>query len=411
MEHIALIPTEILKLIPLFGGDKRQLNLFLRKCEYVIDKFQGSDAQNVYIMHAITSRLVDRAAALISEREDIVTWSEFKDLLIQHFGDPRSEECIAIELENLKIKTGESYLDFCNRVQSVRSVLLSKVNHIVNEEIRQSKIIIYNNTSLNVFLYNLPENLVRIVRLKTPKSLESALSVVLEEMNFQEQYNQRNKYILKQNNPSTQITQFKSQNHLDFHAKPGYFNNKVLYQSNQQPQFKFGIPQASNNPPVGFRPNLSPYKFGIPKGPHIPPPRVNPYYGHRPFQQVGYRPPFNANNYNGHPTQFGYKPNFNKSTPNQNDVSMRSALPNKPNLPLNEMYTYDIDYDNDYDNNENMCSPEHVYDPEYNLYYHPNISDHYDFPNDSNEEEKADNIEQPNKTENFCIRASNLENI
>ena len=139
----------------------------------------------MYIILAISSRLVDGAAALISERKDIVTWSEFKDLLIQHFGDPRSDECIVLELENLKIKTEESYLDFCNRVQSVSSVLLLKVNNILNKELRQIKNIFYNNTSLNVFLYNLPENLVQIVRLKAPKSLESALSVVLEEMNFQ----------------------------------------------------------------------------------------------------------------------------------------------------------------------------------------------------------------------------------
>lgn len=32
MEHIALIPSENLKLVPFFGGDKCQFNLFLRKC-------------------------------------------------------------------------------------------------------------------------------------------------------------------------------------------------------------------------------------------------------------------------------------------------------------------------------------------------------------------------------------------
>lgn len=49
-------------------------------------------------MHSVMSRLVDNAAALISERDDIVSWSDFKNLLIQHFGDPRNEECIAIDL-------------------------------------------------------------------------------------------------------------------------------------------------------------------------------------------------------------------------------------------------------------------------------------------------------------------------
>lgn len=42
--------------------------------------------------------------------------------------------------------------------------------------------------SLNVFLYNLPEHMVRIVRLKMPVTLEKELSIVLEKKKFQEQY-------------------------------------------------------------------------------------------------------------------------------------------------------------------------------------------------------------------------------
>ena len=108
-------------------------------------------------------------------------------------------------------------------------------------------------------------------------------------------------------------------------------------------QFKFGIPQASNNPPVGFRPNLSPYKFGIPKGPHIPPPRVNPYYGHRLFQQVGYRPPFNANNYNGHPTQFGYKPHqiFQTNTTFQMTRMTKKKLITLSNIIKRKIFAYE----------------------------------------------------------------------
>lgn len=118
------IPSEMLKLIPLFGGDKKQLNLFIRKCEYVISKYRGSDEQNLYVYHSITSRLTENAASLLSEQEDVLAWSDLKELLQRHFGDPRSEACISIELESLKIKSGESYLDFCNRIQSVRSLLI-----------------------------------------------------------------------------------------------------------------------------------------------------------------------------------------------------------------------------------------------------------------------------------------------
>ena len=72
---------------------------------------------------------------------------------------------------------------------------MAKVNLLTNTRLRESKIIIYNNLAMNVFLYNLPEDLLRIVRLKACSSLENALSIVLEEVNLKHQYNSSNKIL------------------------------------------------------------------------------------------------------------------------------------------------------------------------------------------------------------------------
>lgn len=183
-EQIRIIPRDLLCLIPKFNGEPGHLNLYIRKSQYILRSFsiQGNAAQNLYVFHAITSRLEGKAASLLSEREDITTWEQLCALLLQHFGDPRSEECIAITLESLKIKPGESYIDFCSRIQLTKSALLSKVNLIVDEGVKAAKMIIYNNSALNVFLYNLPEDMIRIVRLKGCTTLEAALSVVTEEI-------------------------------------------------------------------------------------------------------------------------------------------------------------------------------------------------------------------------------------
>ncbi|CAK1583349.1 unnamed protein product [Parnassius mnemosyne] len=271
------IPTEMLRLIPLFNGDKRQLNLFLRKCEYVIRRYRGDEEQNLYVYHSITSRLTDNAASLLSEREDVVSWSQLKDLLTQHFGDPRSEECISIELESLKIKSGENFQDFCNRIQSIRSLLISKVNISDDSNLKSAKLAIYNNTALNVFLYNLPENMVRIVRLKRPATLEDALSIVLEEVNFHDQYNMRNRVhgssglALRQPQTSVPIQGFKFGSAPHTVMQP--YGYKPVFPNNITPKFNFGIPNQSQfkMPQSGFRP--------------------------QPMQQIGYRPP-----------QFGYRP-------------------------------------------------------------------------------------------------------
>lgn len=240
--NIQLIPKEIQSIIPRFDGDDKLLNLFISKCEYVIRSFRGENnpAQQTYLYHCITSRLVGKAAVLVSERENVTTWDDLKELFVQHFGDPRSEACLNIELENLKIKQGESFIDFCHRIQNVRSSLISKVNLLTDEGIKAAKYIIYNNTALNVFLYNLPEDMIKFVRLNKCLTLESALSVVTEEVNFQTRYNARNK---NKSTPSNNTNQANI-------PKPNF---------TAPTQFKFGTP-ANNNQGFrqiyGFKPNF-----------------------------------------------------------------------------------------------------------------------------------------------------------
>ncbi|XP_045450982.1 uncharacterized protein LOC123659860 [Melitaea cinxia] len=299
---VSLIPKEILDLIPLYSGDKRQLNLYLQKCQYVIEHYNGNEEQNLYVFNALTSRLRDDAAALLSEREDIVTWSTLKTLLIQHFGDHRSEECINIELESLKIIPGETFLEFCNRIQGVRSLLMSKVNSIHDPDLKLAKSVIYNNTALNVFLYNLPENMVRLVRLKSPTTLEAALSILLEEVNFLEQYKMRNhihgnSQIMGSRPSMTQ--QFDHKPSLPFYPQFNFNNSQKTPQiqgQGQLPRPSFGYrPQLGfQSQQLGYRPSQ---QFGY---------RPSQQFGYRPPQKFGYRPPQEL----GYrpPQQFGYKP-------------------------------------------------------------------------------------------------------
>lgn len=44
------IPNEIVLLIPVYNGGKRQLNL-LRICQYVVNRFKGSVERNCYVFN------------------------------------------------------------------------------------------------------------------------------------------------------------------------------------------------------------------------------------------------------------------------------------------------------------------------------------------------------------------------
>lgn len=408
---IIIIPNEMIKIIPIFDGDKRHLNLFIRKSEYIINKYKGSDEQNLYVMHSITSRLAGNAAALISEREDIVTWEEFKALLIQHFGDPRSEECLAIELETMRIRNGESFLDFCNRIQSVRSILISKVNRL-SSSMRESKIIIYNNTSLNVFLYNLPENMVRIVRLKAPSTLEQALSFVLEEVNFHDQYNTRNKTLQSFSNKhaipnNTQTFKFGTHNY----NTPVNNNKPIFAQQNTQPKLHFGNFQGQ---PFGMRPP----QFGF----------QGQTFGYRP-QQFGIRPQqfgMRPQHFGMRPQHFGMRPQqfgnqqqlFNKplqpfSNQNQSfnkplhasgiqqpkiqssDVTMRTAPPAQAYIKGYNLNELDLDH---YDDSQFPC------DYQFNNEYYPDFSPLTENQDENYSEENMEILTENN--EDFQLLAS-----
>ncbi|KAL0839869.1 hypothetical protein ABMA28_016493 [Loxostege sticticalis] len=275
MEAINIIPVEFAKIIPLFDGNYRQLNLFIRKCEYILSLYQGGNEQMRYNMHVLTSRLTGDAAALVSEREDLETWDQLKTILTQHFGDPRSEECIAIKLETIKINPNERYLHFCNRIQSIRSNLFSKLNQLEDQALRESKIQIYNKTAMNVFLYNLPEDLIRVVKIKNPTTLEEALEIVLEEENFQLQYKLRNKQNSHMSNPRRNQTQNEHQvrnpnrnfrpnniqpnlpHNSGYHSNRPHFNyqNRSMQQGNMQNmQRPFAPRNFYNNHGNQFRP-------------------------------------------------------------------------------------------------------------------------------------------------------------
>lgn len=244
MDTIVRVPQEMVNIIPSFNGDVRMLPLFIKKCEYILQTFQGESKQMEYLFHVITSRLSGEAAHLVGEREVIEDWNELKKILSEHFGDPRTEECIALELESAKINKGESYLEFCHRIQQIRSILFSKLSENRDDSLRQAKQHIYNHTSLNVFLYNLPSYLVRLVRLRNVSTLEDALKIVLEEQNFQTVYNSKNndRNILNRT-PKPQNYNFNPPRQQQFTT------NNFNHQRNPSTQTPLSMPSTSFNSP------------------------------------------------------------------------------------------------------------------------------------------------------------------
>lgn len=188
MDNIRHVSAEMIKFIPEFTGSPRKLGTFIKKCEYILTNY-GEDnnvPQMTYLFHLITSRLGGEAADLVGSREHIESWEELRELLALHFGDRRTEDCLAKELEKIRLNRGESYEELFKRIQQTRNDLMAKVSETnANAHMRLSKRAIYDHTAFKVFLSNLPMYLNRWVRMRNVSTLEQALEIVLEDQNYQ----------------------------------------------------------------------------------------------------------------------------------------------------------------------------------------------------------------------------------
>jgi hypothetical protein len=312
MEGINRVPADIAQMIPIFHGDARELPGYIHKCEYVIAQFAGGPEQNEYLFHVLTSRLAGSAAILFGEREDTRTWAGLKVLLKEHFGDPRSEKCLLLELQALKLNKGESYLEFCHRIQHFRNLLLVKVAETVDDvAVRTAKHEIYTHTSFDVFLYNLPPYLVKMIRLRNVTTLEGALKTVLEEENFNMVYNIKNPF----------------RNNVNIRQNP---NNNGFGQQIRQDRFP-----SNNYPP---RPNFNQRSFNNFNSPSSSQQFRNNSMQNRNYfntrnhgQQVSGSPQMQTQQSAGYSPQYQHVPSRNMASGSNTDVTMRTASARRVN--------------------------------------------------------------------------------
>lgn len=181
--------------IPNFDGNTKILPRFLKASENLLRAFQdiaNPEAPiNICLLDTIFSKLRGRAADLICPRHELNTWELVKNVLVITFSDLRGMDCLEQELATLKPLQNETLLNFGNRIQDTRSLLFTKLNETIDDaQIKLIKLQMINETACKTFINHLPYHIQLAVRLKTPDSLEQAMSYTIEEQNFIEYRNQ-----------------------------------------------------------------------------------------------------------------------------------------------------------------------------------------------------------------------------
>lgn len=266
------IDYQMLKLnidtIPSFDGSTEMTNIFIDRCEAVLSEYraQNNTTINNYLIKAIISKLSGRAIIAIGSRPELKKWPEIRQALYQRFGDTRDIDCLCQELLNMRPRYKESYLDFAERLQLLRSKLAMKINSLpetnMNKDTKIAQLELYDQTALKTFIRGLRGNFQNIIRIKNPSSLESAISLLIEEQNFQYTVRQSNSshFYTKGDQPNSQFKNSKPNR-----AIPENFKNNFPQKNNDSRTNVFLPKGYNNNPPPQAMSSRTVYNKNYPK--------------------------------------------------------------------------------------------------------------------------------------------------
>ena len=264
-------------IIPNFNGNSAQLTKFINLCDDLISTFSipNNTTRQKYLIAAISSKLVGQAQTALNNRLEINTWEQIKDLLNKSFGDPRDLECSVQELIHLRINFKESLQTFADRVQTLRSLIMSKLQSAdMPTNQKQGLALSYNLLALNTFVANLPEKYEIMIRTNHVDSLEDAINIVRREEQFS-LYKQSLKNSTNQiQNNKTHNTQFYKQPTFRQPNAPPFFSNtrsqfpsqpiNIQPNPSNQPQRFFTNQQVFGKPQNIFKPNNNTATFSKP---------------------------------------------------------------------------------------------------------------------------------------------------
>ncbi|XP_057671275.1 uncharacterized protein LOC130903024 [Diorhabda carinulata] len=367
--------------IPNFDGNPHTLNIFIGNCESFISAFASNsdNALNTFLYRAIIGKLTGRAQILIGSRTELKTWDEIKQALNLSFGDQRDIDCLVQDLINLKPFKNETPYNFGMRCQDSRSLIISKLNtlHFDPSE-KPLHLRNYDNLALKTFVRGLPLPIQTNIRLRSPDSLEKAMSLVVEEENFL--YSTQRSSNLNSNvsfKPSLRVTPTRTQN---INLYPTNHNNVQPF----QPPRPIIPPNLITNPPASYPSRYTQHSPTNPSYSNWRPNNNYPTQRHPFFTNQNYnpiqRPSQSPQNFNQPQNIRPNNPQYNRPNnsqafkPEPMDISSGNTVlksHSTPKFTSAELFNQSVDNSDSHDQfySENPNYYENIDDADINNYY------------------------------------------
>lgn len=171
------------KFIKPFDGDKTKLSPFLKNCENALNLASVSQ-QNILFQYII-SQLEGKAEAACSLKI-FDNWQEFKQFLKSTFGETKHRDHLLLDLQNCRIKPGESVTQYSLRLETYLTRLQTDIAHSTPDasEIK-GRIASTEDLALHTFMLGLPSHISNILRCRNPSNLNEAVNLACQEEKLQ----------------------------------------------------------------------------------------------------------------------------------------------------------------------------------------------------------------------------------
>lgn len=166
-----------------YKGERETLTAFLTNCQNALDL--ASPSQKILLNKYILARLQGKAQVACSNKvfED---FNELKCFLKQNFGERKHYNHLLIDLQSCKQQSNETVSQFSLRIESCLTDLQSEIhNSDTLKRDLSGRIAMTEDLALHTFCLGLHPQISNNVRCRSPKNLNDAINIALEEEKIQ----------------------------------------------------------------------------------------------------------------------------------------------------------------------------------------------------------------------------------
>lgn len=323
-------------MVPEYFGGSKDLNYFLINAKEFIDKFTFTDEiLTTYFFKYVTSQVKGEARDLVTLYNP-KTFDELKQLLLNKYKDPCSEENLLTILTTSFQNFNQSFEEFASEINQKLYKLKenAQIEYLNQPDFLQLKFLDYEKQALYAFISGLKEPHCSFVRQKNPKNIDDCINICREYENIQAQINYKN--FLRQNLSKKNVYKptVAPQQHFNSYRNNIRFENSFPRGPVNLPPRK---PQQTN-----FPTNVQ--AFQHPKN-NVFRPQNNSHNLPKPTpMSVNTRNTFRPNFQNGHQSQNFKNHNYqNKFQNNQRYNHFARQGPPHPDIVIEEIHNTEVE--------------------------------------------------------------------